>query len=99
MVKSFVFDFIVENFGTDNIFWYFYGLNFVLSVIAYKLGFARELPLMKSMIVYVLLAVATFISTIFSLMQMPITESLVIVSLIMGIYRFRLHRERKERNN
>lgn len=99
MVKSFVFDFVVENFGTNNIFWYFYVLNLVFSIIAYKLGFAKELPLIKSLIVYLLLAVATFISTIFSLMQMPITESLIIVSFVMGIYRFRLHKERKGRNN
>ncbi|WP_368654691.1 YlaH-like family protein [Ornithinibacillus sp. 4-3] len=99
MVKSFIFEFFIEQFGTNNIFWYFYIVNLILSVIAYKLGFARKLPLGKSIIVYILLAIATFISTTFSLLQFPITESLIIVSIIMGIYRLRLHRERSAKNN
>lgn len=77
-------------------FWKFYILNLIFSIIAYKLGFARELPLMKSIFVYIMLAVGVFVLTIFSLMDLPITESLIIVSLVLGIYRFRLHIRRKE---
>lgn len=90
-----LFDFILENFGTENIFLVFYILNLVFAAIAYKLGFAKKLPLIKSIFVYILLAIGTYIITIFSIFNLPITESLIAVSLVLGIYRFRLHRERK----
>lgn len=90
-----IFEFIVTNYGTDHIFWVFYFINLILAIIAYELGFARKLPLMKTIIVYVMLAVGNYIITIFSLLQYPITETLIIVSIILSIYRFRLYRQRK----
>lgn len=92
---SIIFDLIYENFGADNIFWKFYILNYILAAIAYKLGFARELPLLKSIFVYIMLAVGTIILTFFSLVRQPVTEVLIIISVVLSIYRFRLHRERK----
>jgi len=92
-----IFNFYIEHFGTNHIFWFFYLLNFILSIIAYKLGFARQLPLLKSIIVYILLAVGVIIITLFSLVKYPMTEVLIIISVVLGIYRFRLHRERKSK--
>lgn len=92
---SVIFNFYVDNFGTNNIIWFFYILNLILSVIAYKLGFARELPLLKSIIVYILLALGVIIITFFSLVKFPMTETLIIISVVLGIYRYRLHKERK----
>lgn len=92
-----LFNFYYNNFGAENIFWFFYILNLIFGVIAYKLGFARELPLLKSIIVYILLAIGMFIITLFSLVKYPMTETLIIISIVLAIYRFRLHRERKER--
>jgi|SRR5690625_3444490 len=90
-----IFNFIEANFGTDHMFWTFYVLNLVFSIIAYKLGFARELPLLKSIIVYIMLAIGVYIITIFSVFKLPMTETLIIISVVLGIYRFRLHTERK----
>ncbi|HLR22844.1 MAG TPA: YlaH-like family protein [Pseudogracilibacillus sp.] len=93
-----IFNFIVDIFGaTQTTFWVFYVLNLIFSIIAYKLGFARELPLLKSIIVYILLAFGVIIITIFSILEYPMTESLIIISLVLGIYRFRLYRDRKAR--
>lgn len=89
---------LVNNFGTEYIFWTFYVLNVVFSFIAYKLGFARKLPVGKSILVYIVLALGNFILTIFSIMRLPITESLIIISAVLGIYRFRLHQERKQKS-
>lgn len=94
---SIIFDYIVNNYGTENIFWIFYVMNIIFSVIAYKLGFARKLSLLKSIFVYILLIIGTYIVTIFSVLKMPITESLIIISVVLAIYRLRLHRERKQR--
>lgn len=89
-------DFI--NSYDQGLFWALYILNIIFSIIAFKLGFARELPLLKSIIVYIMLAIGTFILTIFSIVKFPITETLIIISIVLGIYRFRLHRERKAWN-
>ncbi|WP_188454524.1 YlaH-like family protein [Virgibacillus oceani] len=95
----FIFDLIVDNYGTDHVFLIFYVLNLIFGAIAFKLGFARQLPLLKSLFVYIMLAIGTFIITIFSIFKMPMTESLIIICIVLGIYRFRLHRQRKEQNN
>ncbi|WP_099157952.1 YlaH-like family protein [Virgibacillus ndiopensis] len=95
----FIFDYIVENYGTDNIFLILYVLNLIFGAIAFKLGFARQLPLLKSIFVYFMLAIGTYIITIFSIFKMPMTESLIIISIVLGIYRLRLHKQRNERNS
>lgn len=95
-----VLEYILEWNGTDNIFWIFYVLNLILSAIAYQLGFAKKLPAGKNIVVYLLLMLGTFVVTIFStVMRMPTVECLVVIILVLGIYRFRLHRERKNRKN
>lgn len=85
----------IENVSKTT-YWKSFVLNLILSVIAYKLGFARGLPFKKEVFVYIMLAIGVFILTIFNLMGLPITESLVIVSLVLGIYRYRLHLTRKK---
>lgn len=95
---SLLYSFILDNFGAGQVFYVFYVINLVLAGIAYKLGFARKLPIGKSVIVYILLAVGNFILTIFSIFGLPITESLVIICSVLGIYRFRLYRDRKQKN-
>src|SRR5699024_2061879 len=96
---SLLLGFFVNNFGTDHIFWIFYVLNLIFAWIAYKLGFARELPIGKSIIVYILLVLGNFTMTLFSIMKLPITESLIIISAVLGIYRYRLYKERGKRKN
>lgn len=93
---SFVHEFILDTFGVGNIFWIFYVINLVLSAIAYKLGFAKKLPIAKNIIVYLLLMIGVFVLTIFStVMRMPTVECLVVIIVVLGIYRLRLHNERK----
>src|SRR5699024_4333607 len=54
--------------------------------------------LLKSIIVYIMLAIGMFVVTIFSVFKLPITETLIIISAVLGIYRFRLYQERKKRH-
>lgn len=95
---SLIFEFILNNYGVENIFLIFYVLNLIFAAIAFKLGFARKLPLLKTIFVYIMLAIGTYILTIFSIFKMPITESLIIMSVFLGIYRARLHQDRKSRS-
>lgn len=98
--KSAIFELLVSSqYGTDHIFTVFYVLNLIFGAIAYKLGFAKKLPILKSIFVYIMLALGTYILTIFSIFGLPITESLIIISIVLGIYRFRLHQERKRKQN
>jgi|SRR5699024_2179855 len=104
---SLIHNWIVTNYEADagslfdflfnHIFWTFYILNIVFGITAYKLGFAKELPLLKSIVVYVLLIVGMFVITIFSVARLPMTETLIIISLVLGIYRYRLHKDRQAR--
>lgn len=92
-----VYQFLIENYY-DHVFAIFYVLNLVLIIIAYKLGFARKLPLLKSVAVYVLLAVGTIIIALFSSIgELPTVESLIVIGLVLGIYRLRLHFEREKK--
>lgn len=88
---------ITEYLGIDKLFITLYILNVIFGAISFKLGFARKLPLLKTIIVYILLLIGIYIITIFSVLGLPMTESLIIISVVLAIYRFRLHRERKAR--
>ncbi|WP_337020590.1 YlaH-like family protein [Oceanobacillus massiliensis] len=95
-MNAFVFDRVVEiNGGIDNIFWIFFVINFIFCAIAYELGFARKLPIGKTIFVYVMLLIGNFILTIFTtVMKMPTIESLSVIILVLAIYRFRLYKQR-----
>lgn len=95
---SLILDYVVENFGTENVFWIMYVINVVLSAIAYKLGFARKLSIGKSALVYILLVIGTFITTVFSILMLPMTESLIIIVIVLAIYRSRMYLQRKQNN-
>lgn len=97
MGSGIIHHYIVEYIGEDHLFMSFYILNIIFGIISYKLGFARELPLLKSIVVYILLIIGMFVITIFNLLGLPITESLIIISLVLAIYRYRMYRERKAR--
>lgn len=94
---SLIFD-IIYDFSPENLYLIFFALNFIFAAISYKLGFARKISPLKSIFVYVMLAIGVYIISIFSILQYPITESLIVVALVMGIYRFRLYRERANSN-
>ncbi|WP_163530327.1 YlaH-like family protein [Halobacillus ihumii] len=71
----------------------------VLAIVTFKLGFARKLPLAKSIVVYAVLVVGTFILTLILGLNLPIAESLMVAALILGTYRVRLHKERSGRES
>src|SRR5699024_6629862 len=105
---SLIYNWIVGNYEAGNggiykfifeyLCWTFYVLNLIFDVITYKLGFAKELPLLKSIIVYMMLSIGMFIISIFSIARLPMTETLIIISLVLGIYRYRLYKDRQTRN-
>lgn len=66
----------------------------VSAIITYKLGFAKKLPLLKSAVVYLVLVIGCIFLTVPLGLTLPIAEGLLGSAAFLGIYRFRLHRER-----
>ncbi|WP_010097923.1 YlaH-like family protein [Ornithinibacillus scapharcae] len=102
-----VYQFIMEQYGVEQLFNILYPLNFILAAIAYKLGFAKKLPILKSIIVYILLAIGIFVLYLLFIVwsvatggnPLPMTESLVIICLVLAIYRMRLYFQRKAKQS
>jgi len=67
----------------------------ILSIIVYKLGFAKKLPLLKSAIIYFFLVLGCTVLTFLGIF-LPVAEGLVVAALILIIYKIRLHRTKKE---
>lgn len=69
---------------------------FALAIIVYKLGFAKKLPILKSLLIYVILFLGCSVLTFLGYF-LPIAEGLFIAAIILGIYKFRLHQAKKGR--
>ena|SRR5690625_1848642 len=87
-----IIDYIHEWTGSSQTSLYvFYIVVLVLSIINYKLGFAKKLPILKSALIYVLLALGAIILTILGL-QLPVAEIMVIGAIILAVVRLKLGR-------
>lgn len=75
--------------------WYLYLTILGLCILVYQLGFAKKLPLLKNVIIYTVMALGCTLLSFFAVF-LPMGEALVIASLVLGIYKFRLHNSKKE---
>jgi hypothetical protein len=75
--------------------WLLYLTIVALSIIVYKLGFARKLPLAKSLVIYSFLILGCTVLTFFGVF-LPIAEGLLVAALILIIYKIRLHQSKKQ---
>jgi hypothetical protein len=74
--------------------WLQYLFILMLSAIVYKLGFAKKLPLLQNIVVYVFLAIGCFIMLFFSY-ALPIAEGLAVAAIILIVYKLRLNQSKK----
>jgi hypothetical protein len=75
--------------------WLLYLTILALSIVVYKLGFAKKLPLGKSIVIYIFLSVGCTIFTFFGIF-LPIAEGLVVAAIILILYKIRLHQSKKQ---
>jgi CHASE2 domain-containing sensor protein len=75
--------------------WLLYLTIVALSILVYKLGFAKKLPLGKSIVIYFFLAAGCTILTVLGIF-LPIAEGLVVAALVLIIYKIRLHQSKKQ---
>jgi len=66
----------------------------ILTVIVYRLGFAKKLPLLKNIVIYTSLCIGCLIMLFFSY-ALPIAEGLGVAALILIVYKIRLHQSKK----
>jgi len=74
--------------------WLLYITIIALCILVFKLGFAKKLPLLKSAVIYIFLILGCTILTFLGIF-LPITEGLVVASLILIIYKIRLQNQKK----
>lgn len=77
--------------------WFLYFTIVVLAIIVYKLGFARKLSIIKSIIIYSFLLLGCTVLTFLGVF-LPIAEGLAVAALILIIYKIRLRNEKREGN-
>jgi hypothetical protein len=67
----------------------------ILSVIVYRLGFAKKLPLLKNVIIYICLVIGCLVLLLFSY-GLPIAEGLLVAAIVLIVYKIRLHQSKKQ---
>ncbi|MDP4161652.1 MAG: YlaH-like family protein [Bacillota bacterium] len=87
--------FFMELTDVHTAVWLQYILIVLLSVLVYKLGFAKKLPPLKNLVIYICLLFGCFILLILSY-ALPIAEGLMVAALILVIYKIRLHQEKRQ---
>lgn len=75
--------------------WMLYITILLLSILVYKLGFAKKLPILKSLIIYLFLVLGCTLLTFLGIF-LPVAEGLVVAALILIIYKVRLYQSKKE---
>jgi hypothetical protein len=67
----------------------------LLSIIVFKLGFAKKLPPLKSVLIYLFLIIGCMPLAFFGI-GLPVAEGLIVAALILIIYKVRLYQSKKE---
>lgn len=76
--------------------WANYLIILILTGVIYQTAFARSLPLLKSLIVYIVLAIGCYLLLIFDILGFPIIPSLFITIVLIVITRVRLSVTRRK---
>ncbi|MGA9172655.1 MAG: YlaH-like family protein [Thermoactinomyces sp.] len=73
-----------------------YLIILVLTAIIYKTAFAVRLPVLKSVLVYVCLALGCGLLTLFHYMNFPMIPALAVTVILIAVTRLRLYMVRKQ---
>lgn len=77
--------------------WFLYFTILGLSIVVYKLGFAKKLPILKSALIYSFLALGCTVLTFLGIF-LPMGEGLIVAALILIIYKIRLYQSKRNGN-
>lgn len=90
--------FFARVFGVDTNpevgMWLLFIAIYLLAVLSYVLGFAKKIKLWQNIVIYILMFIGCLPLTLFGAFY-PVAECMVVIAAVMGIYRFRLHQDKK----
>ncbi|WP_084405700.1 YlaH-like family protein [Alteribacter aurantiacus] len=92
---------IAELFGAQDptnflfAYWALFVIVNILSVLVFNLGFARKLPILKNVVIYLVMLFGNMFIT-FLAFSMPIIEALFIAAIVLGVYRFQMRKRKQE---
>lgn len=86
-------------YTTFDSFWVSYVITLIMTAIIFKVAFARRLPVLKTVIIYIVLAAGCYLFTIMHILRFPVIPALAITLVVIVIARVRMAisgRERRE---
>ncbi|WP_134700240.1 YlaH-like family protein [Ammoniphilus sp. YIM 78166] len=75
---------------------YPYYIILILAAFVYELGFARKLPILKKIFIYILLAVGCVPLTILKALGLPMIEAMLVAAGLLLFVRFRRPTDTRE---
>jgi hypothetical protein len=75
--------------------WSLYMIILILCLVIYKTAFARHLPLLKSLIVYIVLAIGCVLFWLMQILGFPMIQALLITVVLIIVTRIRLWYSKK----
>lgn len=85
-------------YTTFNHFWTAYLLILIMTGVIYKVAFARKIPLLKTVLVYVVLAIGCYFFTIMHIFRFPVMPALAITLVIIVLARIRMAISNRNKN-
>ncbi|WP_054949446.1 YlaH-like family protein [Numidum massiliense] len=80
-------------------FWLAYAVIFILTGIVYKVAFARRLPVLKALIIYLFLAAGCYLFTIMHFLRFPVVLALAGTVVLIIIARLRMTATNRKRED
>lgn len=77
-------------YSTFNHFWITYFVILMMTAIIFKVAFARRLPILKTIVVYAVLAIGCYFFTIMHILRFPVMPALAITLVIIAVARLRM---------
>lgn len=71
-------------------FWKAYIAILVMTAVIFQIAFARKLPVLKTIVVYVVLAIGCYVFTILHVLQFPIIPVLAVTLVVIAVARLRM---------
>lgn len=85
-------------YTTFDSFWITYVIILIMTAIIFKVAFARRLPILKTMIIYIVLAAGCYLFTIMHIFRFPVMPALAITLVLIVVARVRMALSDRERS-
>lgn len=77
-------------YATFDNFWTAYIVILMMTAIIFNVAFARRLPILKTVVVYIVLAIGCYLFTIMHIFRFPVIPAMAITLVIIVVARLRM---------